>query len=597
MARRLRPLRRPVHPDELARGRHLPHRRRPRRRRRRRRSASPRSTAGPTTPTSTRPAACCGRSSRSTARRSRGPTCWSSPATSRWRTWASRPSASASAARTSGSRRRSSGARRTPGSATSATAASASSPSPLGAVQMGLIYVNPEGPNGNPDPLASARDIRETFAPDGDERRGDRRADRRRPHLRQDPRRRRRRPRRPRAGGRARSRSRASAGRARTAPARARTPSPAASRSPGPTTPTQWGNGFFEILFGYEWELTKSPAGANQWVAKDAEAIIPGPTPDSPKRQPTMLTTDLALRFDPAYEKISRRFLENPDEFARRLRQGLVQAAAPRHGPGRPLPRPVGRRAAALAGPGAGRRPRARRRRRRRRAQGAGPRLRPDRRRSWSRRRGRRPRRSAAPTSAAAPTAPASASSRSAAGRSTTRQLATVLRDARGHPGRSSTPRGGAQVSLADLIVLGGSAAVEKAAQDAGVDVDGAVHARVAPTPPRSRPTSSRSPCSSRGPTASATTCGPARSCQPETLLVDRAYMLDLTAPEMTVLVGGLRALGANVGGSQHGVLTDRPGVLTNDFFVNLLDPGHGVEGRRSRTRTSTRSATSRPAT
>ena len=176
----------------LARRRHLPHRRRPRRRRRRARSASRRSTAGPTTPTSTRRAGCCGRSSRSTASK----ISWADLLVLAGNVRAGvdglqdvrlrlRPR------RTSGSPRRSSGAPRTPGSATSATAATASSQSPLGAVQMGLIYVNPEGPNGNPDPLAAARDIRETFAPHGDERRGDRRADRRRPHLRQDPRRRR----------------------------------------------------------------------------------------------------------------------------------------------------------------------------------------------------------------------------------------------------------------------------------------------------------------------------------------------------------------------------------------------------------------------
>ena len=277
----------------------------------------------------------------------------------------------------------------------------------------------PRGPQRQPGPAGLGPRHPRDLRPDGDERRGDRRPHRRRPHLRQDPRCRRRRPRRPRAGGLPRSRSRASAGRARYGSGKGADAITSGLEVTWTTTPTRWSNDFFEILFGYEWELTKSPAGANQWVAKDAEDIIPGPAADSPKRKPTMLTSDLALRFDPAYEKISRRFLENPDEFALAFAKAWYKLLHRDMGPVEPLPRPVGGRAAAVAGPGAGRRARARRRRRRRRAQGEGAGVRPDRRRSWSRPRGPRPRASAPPTSAAAPTAPASASSRSAAGRST----------------------------------------------------------------------------------------------------------------------------------------------------------------------------------
>ena len=228
---------------------------------------------------------------------------------------------------------------------------------PLGAVQMGLIYVNPEGPNGNPDPLASARDIRETF------RRMAMNDEETFALI---------------AGGHSFGKTHG-AGDADLVGAEPEG-CPVISQGLGwhsahgsgkgadaitsglevtwTTTPTQWGNSFLEILFGYEWELTESPAGAKQWVAKDAEAIIPDAF-GGPNKLPTMLTTDLALRFDPEYEKIGRRFLENPDEFRARVRQGLVQAAAPRHGTDRSLPRPLGGRAAAVAGPGAGRRPRA----------------------------------------------------------------------------------------------------------------------------------------------------------------------------------------------------------------------------------------------
>ena len=205
--------------------------------------------------------------------------------------------------------------RRTPGSATSATAGERELSEPLGAVQMGLIYVNPEGPNGNPDPLASARDIRDTFA---------RMAmnDEETVALI--------------AGGHTFGKTHGAGDADLVGPEPEGAPleeqglgwKSAYASGKGAdaitsglevtwtTTPTRWSNDFFKILFGYEWELSKSPAGAHQWVAKDAEEIIPGPTADSPKRKPTMLTSDLALRFDPAYEKISRRFLENPNEFA-----------------------------------------------------------------------------------------------------------------------------------------------------------------------------------------------------------------------------------------------------------------------------------------
>ena len=205
---------------------------------------------------------------------------------------------------------------------------------PLGAVQMGLIYVNPEGPNGNPDPLAAARDIRETFAPHGDERRGDGRADRRRPHLRQDPRRG------PDAHTSAaspearRSRSRVSAGRTPSAPAWATTRSPAGWRSSGPTTPTKWDNEFFEILFGYEWELTKSPAGAHQWRPKDRRRRhgarrprrVQAPRPDDADDRPLA-----ALR--PGLRADLATLPGGPGPVRRRLRPGLVQAHPPRHGP------------------------------------------------------------------------------------------------------------------------------------------------------------------------------------------------------------------------------------------------------------------------
>ena len=281
----------------------------------------------------------------------------------------------------------------------------------------------PRGPQRQPRPAGRGPRHPRDLPPDGDERRGDRRADRRRPLVRQDPRRRRPptssapSPRPP------RSSSRAWAGRAATAPARARDAITSGLEVTWTQTPTRWSNDFFENLFGFEWELTESPAGAKQWVAKDAEDDHPRPaTTSSTKRKPTMLTTDLALRFDPAYEKISRRFLEHPDEFADwpSPRPGTScctatwarsRATSARGCPSRSCGRTRCRRSTTSWSPTTTS-PRSRRR--------SSPPGCPCR--SWCARRGRRRPASAAPTSAAGPTAPASGWSRSAAGRSTSRR-------------------------------------------------------------------------------------------------------------------------------------------------------------------------------
>ncbi len=292
---------------------------------------------------------------------------------------------------------------------------------PLAAVQMGLIYVNPEGPNGNPDPVAAARDIRETF------RRMAMNDEETVALI---------------AGGHTFGKTHGAG------PATHVGPEPEARRleeqglgwkssygtgKGGDTitsglevtwtsTPTKWSNNFFANLFGYEWELTKSPAGANQWIAKGGAGAgtIPDAHDPSKRHAPTMLTTDLSLRFDPAYEKISRRFYENPRAVRGRLRQGVVQADAPRHGAHLAVPGPAGSRGAAVvAGPGSPGHPRTDRTRR------TSPRSRPRSSRrdcpspNWSRPPGRRRRRSAAPTSAAAPTGRAFASRRRRIGTST----------------------------------------------------------------------------------------------------------------------------------------------------------------------------------
>jgi catalase-peroxidase len=441
----------------------------------------------------------------------------------------------------------------------------------LGAVQMGLIYVNPEGPNGNPDPVASARDIRETFA---------RMAmnDEETVALI--------------AGGHTFGKTHGAGDADLVGPE----PEGAALEEQGlgwissfgsgkgkdaitsglevtwTDRPTEWSNRFFEILFGFEWELSESPAGAKQWVAKDADDIIPGPTPDSPKRKPTMLTSDLALRFDPAYEKISRRFLENPEEFRLAFAKAWYKLLHRDMGPvsrflgpwvaepqlwqdpvpavdhdlvsegqvedlkarvldsGLTVDQLVSTAWASAAS--------FRSTDKRGGANGARIRLEPQR--SWE--------------------------------VNQPDQLTTVLETLEGIQ-REFNESGNAKVSLADLIVIGGAAAVEKAARDAGVEVTVPVR------PGRTDATQEQTDVDSfrvLEPRADGfrNYLRPGEKTQPEVLLVDRAYMLDLTAPEMTVLVGGLRSLGANVGDARHGVLTDRPGVLSNDFFANLLSPG-----------------------
>jgi len=439
---------------------------------------------------------------------------------------------------------------------------------PLAAVQMGLIYVNPEGPNGNPDPIAAAGDIRETFA---------RMAmnDEETVALI--------------AGGHTFGKTHG----AGPADLVGREPEAAPLQEMGfgwtssygagkgadaitsglevtwTTTPTKWSNDFFDLLFGYEWELEKSPAGAQQWVAKNAEAIVPGPDDDSPKRLPTMLTTDLSLRFDPVYEPISRRFHEHPEEFADAFARAWFKLTHRDMGPvsrylGPLVPAemqiwqdPVPPVTHDLIGPEDAAALKARilasglsvaqlvktawasastfrGTDKRGGANGARIRLNPQNR--W------------------AVNEPA--------------ELATVLQTLEAVRDEFGKP-----VSLADLIVLGGCAAVEQAARNAGVDVD------VPFAPGRTDATQEQTDVESFAvlePTADGfrNYLGNGHSRPAEHLLVDRARLLTLTAQELTVLVGGLRVLGANHGGSELGVLTARPGSLTNDFFVNLLDMG-----------------------
>ncbi|MFC8782265.1 catalase/peroxidase HPI [Streptomyces nigra] len=442
---------------------------------------------------------------------------------------------------------------------------------PLGAVQMGLIYVNPEGPNGNPDPIAAARDIRETF------RRMAMNDEETVALI---------------AGGHTFGKTHG----AGPADAVGNDPEAASMEEQGlgwkstygtgkggdaitsglevtwTTKPTQWTNDFFDILFGYEWELTESPAGAKQWVAKDSEEIIPDAHDPSKKRRPTMLTTDLSLRFDPIYGPISKRFHENPQEFADAFARAWYKLTHRDLGPKSlylgpevpaetllwqdPLPEAEGQPidatdvevlkakilesglsvsqlvstawASASTFRGSDKRGG---------ANGARIRLEPQR--GWE--------------------------------VNDPDQLAQVLRVLEGVQRDFNT--GAKKVSLADLIVLGGSAAVEKAAEDGGFDV------QVPFTPGRVDATEEHTDVESFAalePTADGfrNYLGKGNRLPAEYLLLDRANLLTLSAPEMTVLVGGLRVLGATHQQSQLGVLTDTPGALTNDFFVNLLDMG-----------------------
>ncbi|MFJ4801544.1 catalase/peroxidase HPI [Streptomyces murinus] len=444
---------------------------------------------------------------------------------------------------------------------------------PLGAVQMGLIYVNPEGPNGNPDPLAAARDIRETFrrmAMNDEETvaliagghtfgktHGAGPAD----HVGLDPE----------AAG---LEEQGLGWRSTYASGKGRDAIGSGLEVTWTSTPTRWGNGFFDNLFRYEWELTESPAGAKQWVAKDAEATIPDPQDPSKKRLPTMLTTDLSLRFDPIYEPISRRFHENPQEFADAFARAWYKLTHRDMGPKSlylgpevpeetliwqdPLPAREGELIddadiealkSKLLGSGLGvgqlvttawaSASTFRGSDKRGGANGARIRLAPQR--GWE--------------------------------VNQPDELAQVLRTLEGIQ-QDFNAAGGKKVSLADLIVLGGVAAVEKAAKEGGFEV------RVPFTPGRVDAGQEHTDTESfeaLEPTADGfrNYLGKGNRLPGEYLLLDRANLLTLSAPELTVLIGGLRVLGADhAQAQQQGVLTKTPGVLTNDFFVNLLDMG-----------------------
>jgi catalase-peroxidase len=448
---------------------------------------------------------------------------------------------------------------------------------PLAAVQMGLIYVNPEGPNANPDPLAAAHDIRETFKRmamndeetvaliAGGHTFG-------KTHGAADPE--------PHVGIEPEGADISEQGFGWTSSFGAGKGRDAITSGLEVTwtqTPTQWSNLFFENLFAHEWELSKSPAGAHQWVAKDAVADIPGPEAGDPMRVPTMLTTDLALRFDPAYEQISRRFLENPAEFADAFARAWFKLTHRDMGPivrylGPEVPSeeliwqdPVpavdhdlvdatqiaglkdqiaasGLTVAQLVSTAWASASTFRSSDKRGGANGARVRLEPQ--------------------SGWAVNDPA--------------ELATVLGTLEGI--KEAAAGNGVRISLADLIVLAGGVGVEMAAKAAGHDVT------VPFTPGRTDASQEQTDVESFSylePTADGfrNYLGKDAGLPAEYALIDRANLLGLSAPQMTVLVGGLRVLGANSGGSTHGVLTTRPGTLTNDFFVNLLDMGTAWSG------------------
>jgi catalase-peroxidase len=446
---------------------------------------------------------------------------------------------------------------------------------PLGAVQMGLIYVNPEGPNGKPDPVAAARDIRETFfrmAMNDEETVA----------LI--------------AGGHTFGKTHGAGDPSFMGPApeggeiedqglgwksRHGTGFGADTITGGPEvtwsqTPTKWSNHFFDNLFHNEWELTKSPAGAWQWKAKGAAATIPDAHDKSKKQVPTMLTTDLSLRLDPAYEKISRRFYEHPDQLADAFARAWFKLTHRDMGPihrylGPLVPKetliwqdPIpavnhpligeqdiaalkakilasGLSVSQLVSTAWASASTFRGSDKRGGANGARIRLAPQK--DWE------------------VNQPA--------------QLKTVLQKLEAIQKEFNTSAaGGKKVSLADLIVLGGCAAIEKAAKAAGQDV------KVPFTPGRMDASQEQTDVDSFAPLEPLADgfrnylSDKHQFMLPEEALVDRAQLLTLTAPEMTVLLGGLRVLGANAGQSKHGVFTKKPETLTNDFFVNLLDMG-----------------------
>jgi len=445
---------------------------------------------------------------------------------------------------------------------------------PLAAVQMGLIYVNPEGPDGKPDPVASARDIRDTFARMAMD-------DEETVALI--------------AGGHTFGKTHGAA----SAEHVAKEPEASDLHEQGfgwrnshgkghggdtitsglevtwTTKPTQWTNEYFEHLFGFDWELTKSPAGAHQWVAKGGAGAgtIPHAHDPAKKLAPTMLTTDLALRMDPAYERISRRFLAHPDQFADAFARAWFKLTHRDMGPRArylgpevpaeeliwqdPIPKvghavvdaadiaslkakvlASGLTVAQLVSTAWASASTFRGSDKRGGANGARIRLAPQK--DWA--------------------------------VNQPEQLAHVLKKLEGIRAEfNGVALGGKQISIADLIVLAGSAAVEKAAKEAG-------HAVPVPfTPGRADASQEQTDVASFAPLEPVADgfrnyLQGRYSVPAEALLIDKAQLLTLTAPEMTVLVGGLRVLGANAVGSKHGVLTHKPGTLTNDFFVNLLD-------------------------
>jgi len=443
---------------------------------------------------------------------------------------------------------------------------------PLAAVVMGLIYVNPEGPNGNPDPVLAAHDTRDTFG---------RMAmnDEETVALI--------------AGGHSFGKTHGAGDDAlvgvepEAADIEAQgfgwaskfgTGSGADTISGGPevtwtTTPTQWSNNFFENLFGYEWELTKSPAGAQQWVAIDAEETVPHAFDSSRKQKPTMLTTDLSLRFDPEYEKISRRFLENPDQFADAFARAWFKLTHRDMGPkARYLDPEVPAEDLLWQDP----------------IPALDHKLVDD---SDVTALKNSIRSSGLSIGESVTTAWASASSyrgsdmRGGANGARIRlspvkdwqanqpaQLAKVLGVLEGiQSGFNSVATGGKKVSMADLIVLAGTVGIEQAAKKAGQDIT------VPFSPGRMDATQEQTDVESYSflePAADGfRNYQRAKfSVTAEELLLDRAQLMRLTAPELTVLLGGMRVLNTNHGGSKHGVFTDRPETLTNDFFVNLLD-------------------------